>query len=1031
MRFASDGGYVPDGDTQQALQLADRLTEEEWRCVVEFGRPRRVRQALVWLLRVTFNSSARSAAVWLTRCLSSCAGFLLEALCDVVMSVTDNEVRVCSRSAESAKKQHRQNTEQQEEEGAPLLQLCAALGNVLRRLGHVPQWPSLLQRAVHWLLLTHAEEKVASAVRPSLLQRRLMQLVMEFLACEEGVYSLLRRTLLQPGEVQQDQQEEQQQQVRRAGRKSGRDKDDVNDAFVQAIGVPFIPSVAMLHAAQSGVSINDDEEEEEEEERGGDSEAAARRTVAVCTLLARRIFSKEFALLLVRYCGTDEAAKAAATKTTEACAASVLWQLYSIALTVCRNERATHDSPSTAHIFVLAVVDAMRRSCKRGDYAAVSTFLSVANGGHVVFAGAARKPASIEATLKRQRHEKKKGEGEEEEEPSSAAAVTAEANTNNDRSDERGTAGEEARIHEVATRWMDLLAALFLQVVQSLATGVDAPLLRAFTALYMSLEKVRGSTTMLLPAQSGEEFATRDNRKRPQQHGRREEGLVSLALAAIAAPRPPSAAGPGLRELFDPSDHEARRRSLATLVRLLTSTEESAMQILWVLFVVHEERRLFASGGDRDTSSGSGWLSLLLSSFDPRQKYTTSDEAMQQLLDTVERGAAATTEEAQRNSRMFTLATLQRGEAACCTDAVTQWLLLQLRVMPSILRAFPTDAAPALLQQYMHALLHEAVKFSVPSSASGLSPCCWGRHEQLLTTASTALQQLSAVPYMRFSVWRGDVKRLLVASGASPLLASGAAAPLWCRVLELCALPLPALHDDCAFVDHELYFLHRLLNGTGVTARRDDAAQRGESEEKLLLCILRLLARTLLPLGVLWRRPHLLPALLSSVLVRCLDGVARGRCGRVVLNQLSSFFYQFVKDATSSDKGSSSSSSSSAAHASSSVKALCLASVTTCLFRLSASYVDVFTTHSSDLDFLAADFLKALQRLHLPRRRTPSILQQKQGSSSNNNWSDATLCDLSYACVGNDDSQSLLRQAAERVEEDEGNGERRIFMVPS
>ncbi|EKF27337.1 hypothetical protein MOQ_008942 [Trypanosoma cruzi marinkellei] len=164
MRLASEGGYLPEGETMRALELANRITEEEWKSIVEFGRPKRVRHALVWLLRTTFavSPTAWRSACWLTRCLTSCAGFLLEALCEVIMGVNDDEVRACFYRHVKRDSNLEDNDGKGEE---MLLQLCVALGDVLRRLGHIPQWPSILHRAVHWLLLIQKEREVLQDAR--------------------------------------------------------------------------------------------------------------------------------------------------------------------------------------------------------------------------------------------------------------------------------------------------------------------------------------------------------------------------------------------------------------------------------------------------------------------------------------------------------------------------------------------------------------------------------------------------------------------------------------------------------------------------------------------------------------------------------------------------------------------------------------------------------------------------------------------------------------------------------------------------
>ncbi|EKF27338.1 hypothetical protein MOQ_008943 [Trypanosoma cruzi marinkellei] len=844
-----------------------------------------------------------------------------------------------------------------------------------------------------------------------LLESQVLQLVADFLLCEEGVPSLFRRILLRPNESHS---------LQRARRKNGREKHTViNEAFVRAIKVPFVPSVAVLHTDvgapdNRNIRVDNDSDIEDEET---EVETMAKRTASVCNVLVHQIFSRELAILLVHYSEIDEMAQ---------CGATILRQVYTIALSACCGETAATDSPSQAHNFLLAVVDEMyRRCCEEDNFSALSLFLIAMNNSPVAFTSAIPKGTPAELHRRKRQRDETKAEGsleatndvaalasdnnEDYEEEEHEGEVTKKKKNHNDQHD----SGEKRPFNEIAVRWMDLLGELFLRVVKSIKTETKEHLLHCFTALCISLKRVRGYAMML-------QGSEKRLHQRQEKEGHSDRCLGnSLASAALASPLVSSAIEE-LSQLFAPKDEQMRRNSLVTLVRLISSGKESALQVLWILFLIHDGRqRRVAVGEENDILKDGGcWLAAVISNFDPRQDYGTSETAMSELLAATESWVMG----ARRGNNSFSLVALQH-DAVYCTDAATRWLLDQLRVVPGILHAFPTDSAPLLLQEYMHTLLHEAISTSsfsffysaaCPSSSTPTAfiSQCLNRHEKLLRAACKALHQLSAVPHMRFSAWRGDVKRLLVVSG-SPALLNSAAKALWCQVLELCALPLPALHDDDMFIDHELNFIHVLLAKSSGTRYL---------EEEMLLRVLRLLTRTLLPLGVLWRRPHLLPALMSALLTRFLESVSHGHAGQILLNQLSSFFFQLVRDANHGSKDS----NQSGGHISSSVKMLCLASITSCLFRQSVAYIDVFTTHSSDLDFLAVDFLKALQRIHLPSRHTPAVPQQQRPV-----WSDATLCDLSYACVGNDDAQSLLRQAAERVEEEEGNGDRQIFMVPN
>ncbi|CAJ1005982.1 hypothetical protein Q4I28_001299 [Leishmania naiffi] len=99
------------------------------------------------------------------------------------------------------------------------------------------------------------------------------------------------------------------------------------------------------------------------------------------------------------------------------------------------------------------------------------------------------------------------------------------------------------------------------------------------------------------------------------------------------------------------------------------------------------------------------------------------------------------------------------------------------------------------------------------------------------------------------------------------------------------------------------------------------------------------------------------------------------------------------------------------------VKRAALAAATSALFEVAHHYIHVFTTFSSDMDFLFTDFLKVLSQHFLPAVTRPPIAHHVGVRIGGTAWSEMTFADLAYMCVGNAESKSLLKQAALRMEE--------------
>lgn len=102
---------------------------------------------------------------------------------------------------------------------------------------------------------------------------------------------------------------------------------------------------------------------------------------------------------------------------------------------------------------------------------------------------------------------------------------------------------------------------------------------------------------------------------------------------------------------------------------------------------------------------------------------------------------------------------------------------------------------------------------------------------------------------------------------------------------------------------------------------------------------------------------------------------------------------------------------------SSSVKLICVAAITATLFETARHHLHVFTTYSSAMDLLAADFLRTLSEHLLPAVKAPPIAYRPGVEIKGSGLSEMTYADLAYMAVGSEESRSLLKQAALRIEE--------------
>uniref|UniRef100_A0A0A9XYD9 Forkhead box protein I1-ema n=1 Tax=Lygus hesperus TaxID=30085 RepID=A0A0A9XYD9_LYGHE len=200
------------------------------------------------------------------------------------------------------------------------------------------------------------------------------------------------------------------------------------------------------------------------------------------------------------------------------------------------------------------------------------------------------------------------------------------------------------------------------------------------------------------------------------------------------------------------------------------------------------------------------------------------------------------------------------------------------------------------------------------------------------------------------------------------------------------------------------------------------------------------------------RRGCLVPLMLSSVFTMTLQGVESGIYDSSLLNMLASFFYQFVKftemhittttmeqenghgndrrrirrksnvnekddknDNEEEVEEEGHSSKLTEHHTLSTDTAILLASTVVSLFECARHYISVFTTYSNDLDYITADFLRALSRYYLPREKCAPIAYHKNVVIQNLRHSNLTFCDLVFTCTREEETKALLKQAALRL----------------
>ncbi|CCW68508.1 unnamed protein product [Phytomonas sp. Hart1] len=241
-----------------------------------------------------------------------------------------------------------------------------------------------------------------------------------------------------------------------------------------------------------------------------------------------------------------------------------------------------------------------------------------------------------------------------------------------------------------------------------------------------------------------------------------------------------------------------------------------------------------------------------------------------------------------------------------------------------------------------------------------------------------------------------------------------------------------------------------------------------------------LITHTWIPRRLLWRRPSLLPELLTALLGAVLRETVRARevaaeteealleaaensadaggaapRGEALYPPLAALFYHFARqveaDDAADDPGdpslphlhttttptsNDSTNPPNRNHPSRekapkpplnrlpalpprSTRLLALSAVVASLFQAAAPFASVFALHSGDLDFVFADLLRGLARHRLPGVRAAPIAFHDGVSIRPARPSPQTFVDLAFTLIGSPDGKALLRQALLRLQEEE------------
>ncbi|KAK7201864.1 hypothetical protein NESM_000253800 [Novymonas esmeraldas] len=971
------------------LSLANEMPAEEWVSLTALGKPKHARRSMTALL-------LRSATVqWLSRCLRGIPGTVLRALVDAFVSLPVAEL--CGASATAAQQQQRQ---------WQWRALSSSLLEAYAVVGHNPYWPAVVAHAADAVVHVAKTWRRHGAAGPcAALAHQLLTTLACTLRSEPSAADALRRMLLTL--------------AREAAAPAGSpvapalSRRGMSIAYVETIKVPAT-SIMDLSAPVDGA----------------EAAAAAADTIAalrgltfedelrdLCVLLVSPAFVKRLFDLVDLCSGT--------TTATVHAGMSTLARLHHIAVGAAQaswrartaESRADALAQSPAVQLLHAVAHAFHTrgvAADAGDAvsyapeadAALISFLQHFRGGgggdacaeqpllvHVALAT----PAAAAAAASRQPRRRPRDTGDVSggadaaEEAVSPASVWAGA------------------LRAVAELWRERLRSAMGTVVR-LSTVTEAAAASLQTAC-VTLRLLFACVWTCAPHAAP-----------PQQHGAKSNGAGGRRMRAFVADHLSSHNAVALlRQLGDlfPSE-TATTTAAAVWWRLVHIGGEAGACALWLLWAVESAA---AARGDGVTTAAEAQLK----------------------------------------------ASLQAHYGSCLGGSPGD-VATALRAATDVLRVLPAEEATPLFHHHVDHLL------SLPATSAPATTAAAAELVVHLFSLRPRLPAARLLPHAQRLLAQLSHACAEPAAAGSPRL-TRACVQVCAAVAAHPAVASSSVGDDGHRLGAELLDTVWLLlmSVLGGTRGSGDAAASSSTlpREEDVLQVITLLTTTWLRRPahqpVLWSRPAMLPPLLCAVFACVMDGLETRRYSPRALNVLASGLAAMAADvdaATASevDPGQSMDSdddggddvtgtahksggehedvtrrgptsrqrrrletgvaaAATAAAVPAHVKRAALAAATAALLQVSQHHVHVFTAFSGDMDVLFTDLLRLLRQHLLPTVARPPIAHRAGVRISGTTQSEMSFADLVYTCVGSTVSKSLLRQAALRMEEEEGQGD--------
>lgn len=349
------------------------------------------------------------------------------------------------------------------------------------------------------------------------------------------------------------------------------------------------------------------------------------------------------------------------------------------------------------------------------------------------------------------------------------------------------------------------------------------------------------------------------------------------------------------------------------------------------------------------------------------------------------------------------------------------WLRQQLRIVPEALHCH--GDSHAMLVNFVHMILRHAIP-----AANNRSECTAVTEPSAFSDALVALVRISrSSNVFRFSALKHHVKHSIAFLSRS-LVAYDPQQGDELKHLEnviqmfnLIRLPLPQYHGDEAFVDMELEYIVMLpsvLARILASNKQPDKAALNEKLRTIVMRVFQTLSSTFIELRCFRHRSHLMAPLLSSWFAMILQGLQLQIFDGTVTNMYVAFLFRLTQSLHRAVDLSNVTSTSQQGSVELDIDSVMLqqASVIASMFTISSHYVSVFTRFASELDFVAFDVIKLIQKEKLPSLYSHVV---KRKEDSYKNLSANSYADLAYVAVKLDEGKNLLKQAVLSVADDE------------